>query len=103
MILKLKTSPRPLTGTHREAVELHLEHRSWAGNRNVPQLSHFWTIRGPARAPSKNSRMSEVIGGIGLLISGIAVGLIYKLDGLGLKTIETALYHGTGSDSAARG
>jgi hypothetical protein len=47
--------------------------------------------------------MSEVIAGIGLLISGIAVGLIYKLDGLGLKTIETALYHGTGRDSAARG
>jgi hypothetical protein len=31
-------------------------------------LSHFWTIRRPARAPSKNSRMSGVIAGIGLLI-----------------------------------
>src|SRR5271154_607465 len=103
MILKLKTSPRPLTGTHREAVELHFEHRSCAGNRSVPQLSHFWTISRPARAPSKNSRMSGVIAGIGLLISGMAVVLIHKLDGLGLKTIETTLYHSTGSDSVARG
>src|SRR5208283_2839083 len=100
MILKLKTSPRPLTGTHREAVELHLEHRSWAGNRRVPQLSHFWTIRRPARAPSKNSRMSGVIAGIGLLISGIAVRLIHSLDELGAKVNQTPLYHTKGSDSA---
>src|SRR5271166_4575724 len=89
MILKLKTSPRPLTGTHREAVDLHLEHRSWAGNRSAPQLSHFWTIRRPARAPSKNSRISGVTAGIGLLISGIAVWLIYSLDEPAVKMIET--------------
>src|SRR5208282_6852560 len=100
MILKLKTSPRPLTGTHREAVELHLEHRSWAGKRSVPQLSHFWTIRRPARAPSKNSRISGVMAGMGLLISGIAGWLIYKLDELAVKMNEMALYHSTGSDSA---
>ena len=68
-------SPRPETGTQLDFVELHFEHRSWAGNRSFPQLSHFWTIRRPARAPSKKSRMSGVIAGMGLLISGIAVGL----------------------------
>src|SRR5208282_183887 len=88
MILKLKTSPRPLTGTHREAVELHLEQSSWAGKRSVPQPSHFWTIRRPARAASKNSRMSGVMAGMGLLISGIAGLLIYSLDELAIGMIE---------------
>src|ERR1035437_496604 len=88
MILKLKISPRPLTGAHREAVELHFEQRSSAGNRSFPQPSHFWTIRRPARAPSKNSRISGVIAGIGLLNSGIAVLLIYSLDELAFGLIE---------------
>src|SRR5271169_6353316 len=103
MMLKLKTSPRPLTGTHREAVELHFEQRSWAGNRSVPQLSHFWTIRRPARAPSKKARISGVTAGTGLLISGIAALLIYKLDDLRVKMIETTLHHTKGSDSATGG
>src|ERR1039458_5509666 len=89
MILKLKISPRPLTGTHREAVELHLEQRSSAGNRSFPQPSHFWTIRRPARAPSKNSRISGVTAGMGLLNSGIAGLLIYSLDELAFGMIET--------------
>src|ERR1019366_3625288 len=89
MILKLKISPRPLTGTHREAVELHLVQRSWAGNRSVPQPSHFWTIRRPARAPSKNSRISGVTAGMGLLNSGIAGLLIYSLDEWAFGMIET--------------
>src|ERR1700722_14006451 len=83
MMLKLKTSPRPLTGTHREAVELQFEHRSWAGNRSFPQLSHFWTIRRPARAPSKKSRMSGVIAGMGLLISGIELSLYPSVEMIG--------------------
>jgi hypothetical protein len=41
--------------------------------------------------------------GSGLLISGIAVGLIYKLDDPVVKMIETTLYHTTGCDSATRG
>src|SRR5208282_1514985 len=89
MILKLKISPRPLTGTHRESVELHLEQRSWAGNRSFPQPSHFWTISRPARAPSKNSRISGLTAGMGLLNSGIAISLIYRSDELALGTIET--------------
>src|SRR6266404_4101632 len=76
MMLKLKTSPRPETGTQLESVELHFEHISYAGNRSTPHPAHFCTISRPSRAPSKNSVMSGVIAGIGLLLEGIGIRLV---------------------------
>src|SRR6266404_1472904 len=78
MMLKLKTSPRPETGTQLDSVELHFEHISYAGNRSTPHPAHFCTIRRPLRAPSKNSVMSGVIAGIGLsvLLEGIGIRLV---------------------------
>src|ERR1700719_2496037 len=71
MILKLNTSPRPDTGAQLDLVELHVEHDSWAGKRRVPHSPHFCSIRRPAFAPSKNSRISGVMAGTGLLIEDI--------------------------------
>src|SRR6266404_7588216 len=91
MILKLNTSPRPETGTQLDAVELHFEHSSYAGNRSIPHPPHFWTIRRPARAPSKNSVISGVMAGIGLALDGIGSQLIADV---------RARRHTVGSDSA---
>src|SRR5260370_39848548 len=90
-MLKLKTSPRPETGTQLDSVELHFEHSSYAGNRSIPHPPHFWTISRPLRAPSKNSVISGVMAGIGLALDGIGSKLIARV---------SARRHRIGSDRA---